>query len=152
MLMSMQTELVHMAKPTYKRAERVADQLRIEVADILAKKSKDPRLQKATVTDVHVTNDLRIAKVYVSVLGGQGQDDESAILKALESASGFVRSELGRRLELRYTPEVKFWLDSRGPRTERILKILDSLPPTSAEEGAESGSGLMPPESEGRKP
>jgi len=150
MLMSMQTELVHMAKPTYKRAERVADQLRIEVADILAKKSKDPRLRKVTVTDVHVTNDLRIAKVYVSVLGGQG--DESAILKALESASGFVRSELGRRLELRYTPEVKFWLDSRGPRTERILKILDSLPPTSAEEGAESGSGLMPPESEGRKP
>jgi len=115
-----------MSKPNYKRAERVADQLRIEVADILAKKSKDPRLKFVTVTNVEVTNDLRIARVYVSILGSQG--DEPAILKALNNASGFVRSEIGRRLELRYTPEVKFWPDTNGPRAERILKILDTLP------------------------
>ena len=125
-----------MSKSTYKRSERVADQLRIEVADILAKKSKDPRLQNVTVTHVEVTNDLRIARVYVSFSGNK--DDEPGILKALSSASGFVRSELGRRLELRYTPEVKFWSDSSGPRAERILNILDSLPLDSSSEVVDS--------------
>ena len=125
-----------MSKSTYKRSERVADQLRIEVADILAKKSKDPRLHNVTVTHVEVTNDLRIARVYVSFSGNK--DDEPGILKALSSASGFVRSELGRRLELRYTPEVKFWSDSSGPRVERILNILDSLPPDSSSEVVDS--------------
>ena len=143
-----QAELSNMAKPTYKRSERVADQLRIEVADILAKKSKDPRLHSVTVTDVKVTKDLRIARVYVSILGSQ--DDEPGILKALASASGFVRSELGRRLELRYTPEVKFWADSNGPRAERILKILDTLPPPSSEDAADSEAALPPNLPEGR--
>ena len=143
-----QAELSNMAKPTYKRSERVADQLRIEVADILAKKSKDPRLHSVTVTDVEVTKDLRIARVYVSILGSQ--DDERGILKALASASGFVRSELGRRLELRYTPEVKFWADSNGPRAERILKILDTLPPPSSEDTADSEAALPPNLPEGR--
>ena len=140
--MIMQVDPVVMSKPTFKRAERVADQLRIEVADILAKKSKDPRLHAVTVTDVEVTKDLRIARVYVSILGSQ--DEEPGILKALASASGFVRSELGRRLELRYTPEVKFWADSNGPRAERILKILDNLPPASSEDAADSEADFPP--------
>ncbi len=80
MPMMIQAELSNMAKPTYKRSERVADQLRIEVADILAKKSKDPRLHSVTVTDVEVTKDLRIARVYVSILGSE--DDKPGILKA----------------------------------------------------------------------
>ena len=129
------TNLSVMSKSAYKRAERVADQLRIEVADILAKKSKDPRLQNVTVTHVEVTNDLRIARVYVSFL--EKKDDAPGILKALSSASGFVRSELGRRLELRYTPEVKFWSDSSGSRAERILDILESLPPAGSSEVVE---------------
>jgi ribosome-binding factor A len=143
MRMMTQTNLSSMAKPTYKRSERVADQLRIEVADILAKKSKDPRLHAVTVTDVEVTKDLRIARVYVSILGSQ--EEEAGVLKALTSASGFVRSELGRRLELRYTPEVKFWSDSSGPRGDRILNILDTLPPASLEDDVEgSGTDLIP--------
>ena len=127
---------VTMSKPQYKRAERVADQLRIEVADILAKKSKDPRLHRVTVTDVEVTSDLRIARVYVSTLGQK--EDEPSVLKALDSASGFVRSELGRRLELRYTPEVKFWSDTTGPRAERILNLLDSLPPMGSPDSSKT--------------
>ncbi len=138
-----------MSKPTYKRAERVADLLRIEVADILAKKSKDPRLHCVTVTNVEVTNDLRIARVYVTTLGAQ--EDEPGIFKALESASGFVRSELGRRLELRYTPEVKFWPDSTGPRAERIFKILDALPHAHFQEDAGSGSEPPATSPEGRE-
>ena len=142
------TNSLAMSKSAYKRSERVADQLRIEVADVLAKKSKDPRLQNVTVTHVEVTNDLRIARVYVSFL--EKKDDEPGILKALSSASGFVRSELGRRLELRYTPEVKFWSDSSSPRTERILNILDSLPPASSLEVVDEDSSRAPNLPEGR--
>ena len=143
-----QVQSSRMSKSAYKRSERVADQLRIEVADILAKKSKDPRLQSVTVTHVQVTNDLRIARVYVSVLGSK--DDESQVLKALASASGFVRSELGRRLDLRYTPEVKFWADSSGPRAERILNILDALPPAHSSESVDSEKAMMPNQPEGQ--
>ena len=97
---------------------------------------------------MEVTNDLRIARVYVSFSGNK--DDEPGILKALSSASGFVRSELGRRLELRYTPEVKFWSDSSGPRAERILNILDSLPPDSSSEVVDSDIMRAPNLPEGR--
>lgn len=142
MRMMTQTNLSSMANPTYKRSERVADQLRIEVADILAKKSKDPRLHTVTVTNVEVTKDLRIARVYVSILGSQ--EEEARVLKALTSASGFVRSELGRRLELRYTPEVKFWADSSGPRGDRILNILDTLPPAISQD-VDDTEGDQPP-------
>ncbi len=148
MPMMTQTDQSRMSKPNYKRAERVADQLRIEVADILAKKSKDPRLQFVTVTNVEVTKDLRIARVYVSILGSQ--DEEPNVLKALNSASGFVRSEIGRRLELRYTPEIKFWIDSSWPRAERILKILDTLPPSDTGDvlGPSADHGAQDPEAQ----
>ena len=131
-----------MSKLKYKRSERVADQLRMEVADILAKKSKDPRLHCVTVTDVEVTNDLRIARVYVSLLGSQ--EAEPGILAVLAGASGFVRSELGHRLELRYTPEVKFLADSNGPRAKRILKILDELPSSDPFDSTHPDTDLLP--------
>ncbi|MDA0737751.1 MAG: 30S ribosome-binding factor RbfA [Nitrospirae bacterium] len=146
--MMTQTDQSSMSKPNYKRAERVADQLRIEVADILAKKSKDPRLQSVTVTSVEVTNDLRIARVYVSILGSR--EDEPGILKALNSAAGFVRSEIGRRLELRYTPEVKFWSDTKGPRADRILKILDTLPTSDTIDSSDSTTNIGSQESGGQ--
>ena len=131
-----------MAKPTYKRAERVADQIRMEVADILAKKSKDPRLNLVTVTDVEVSNDLRNARVYVTTLqSGNSIDD---VLAGLGHAMGFIRSELGRRLELRYTPELMFKSDVSGRQAERIWKILDELPSDSTEEmgSHEDASGI----------
>ncbi|GJL56241.1 MAG: ribosome-binding factor A [Nitrospirales bacterium] len=114
-----------MAKPGYKRAERVADQIRMEVADILARKIKDPRIGFVTVTDVDLSPDLRFAKIYVTSL----RDDESdeVALHGLSSAVGFVRGELGRRLELRYTPEIMFCEDGSRQHGRRIDQLLDSL-------------------------
>ncbi|MBI4401607.1 MAG: 30S ribosome-binding factor RbfA, partial [Nitrospirae bacterium] len=95
-----------MTKATYKRATRVADQIRMEVADIIMRKTKDPRLGSVTVTNVELTNDLRLARVFVTTLtDGQHAADAFA---GLTKASGFIRSELGRRLHLRYTPELIF--------------------------------------------
>jgi ribosome-binding factor A len=114
-----------MAKTGYSRADRVADQIRMEVADILMRKIKDPRVRSVTVTDVELTNDLRIARVFVTALGTDAETKD--VFAGLAKASGFVRSELGRRLALRYLPEVVFVKDVSGPRADRVLKLLDEL-------------------------
>lgn len=112
-----------MAKPTYKRATRVADQIRMEIADILMRKTKDPRIGVVTVTDVEVTDDLRLARVYVTVRGDEGTQKGAFI--GLEKAAGFIRSELGRRVQLRYTPELAFHRDEAGERGDRVLSLLE---------------------------
>jgi ribosome-binding factor A len=112
-----------MAKTAYKRATRVADQIRMEVADIIMRKTKDPRVASVTVTDI--TNDLRLARVFVTTL--LDAEHERLALAGLGKASGFIRSELGRRLNLRYTPEIVFQKDVSGPRGDRLLTILDHL-------------------------
>ncbi len=114
-----------MAKPSYKRAERVADLIRMEVADILARKTKDPRVGFMTVTGVDLSPDLRVAKVFVTTLQ-EGQEEEKA-LEGLTHALGFIRAELGRRLTLRYIPELKFCRDISEQRGNRIDQLLDSL-------------------------
>jgi ribosome-binding factor A len=114
-----------MAKTGYSRAERVADQIRMEVADILMRKIKDPRVRSVTVTDVELTNDLRIARIFVTALGNEAETKD--VFAGLTKASGFVRSELGRRLTLRYLPEVVFLKDVSGPRGDRVLQLLDEI-------------------------
>lgn len=114
-----------MSKTAYKRAARVAGQIRMEVAEILLRKTKDPRLQAVTVTDVELTDDLRIARVYVTV--GKDGDEEAGVFSGLAKATGFIRGEVGRRLSLRYNPELLFCKDTSGSRGDRILALLDSL-------------------------
>ena len=118
-------------KPVTKRATRVADQIRMEVADILMRKVRDPRLQAVTVTEVSVTNDLRLARVYFTS-GLDGAPDRE-IAEGLTKAAGFIRSELGQRLELRYTPELVFFKDVSGPRGDRVLALLDEVRPVRDE-------------------
>ncbi|MBM4123794.1 MAG: 30S ribosome-binding factor RbfA [Nitrospira sp.] len=112
-------------KTAYKRATRVADQIRMEVADIIMRKIKDPRLGFVTVTDVELTSDLRLARVFVTTL--EGGQTEADTLAGLAKAVGFIRAELGRRLRLRYTPELIFQKDVSGPRGDRLLNLLDEL-------------------------
>jgi ribosome-binding factor A len=114
-----------MSKTAYKRADRVADQIRMEVADILMRKIKDPRVHDVTVTDVELTADLRIAHIFVTTL--ETEEAERDVFTGLSKASGFVRSELGRRLSLRYLPDVIFKKDISGPRGDRIMQLLEGL-------------------------
>ncbi|HKS97507.1 MAG TPA: 30S ribosome-binding factor RbfA [Terriglobia bacterium] len=108
-----------------RRQERLADQIRTEVASILTEELKDPRIGFATVTRVELTADLGHARVFVSVLG----DEEARrnTLAGLESAAGFLRREITHRLRLRRAPEVVFVLD-RGPEdAARIEGLLEKL-------------------------
>ncbi len=99
--------------------------MKTEIADILSKKVKDPRIGFATITEVTVTPDFRHAWVYVTILEDQATTKET--LKGLGKASGFIRSELGRRLRLRRIPDITFQCDDHTSKTQQVLNILDTL-------------------------
>ena len=139
-------ENLTMSKTTYKRADRVADQIRTEVADILMRKIKDPRVRSVTVTDVELTADLRIAHIFVTTMEKDAAERE--VFAGLAKASGFVRAELGRRLSLRYLPEVIFKKDTSGLRGDRILALLDQLHVEPQQDGGQApsdSSDILPP-------
>ena len=117
-----------MSKTAYKRSTRVADQIRMEVADILMRKTKDPRVGVVTVTDVELTSDLRLARIFVTT--GPDEKQEAGALAGLANAAGFIRAELGH-VNLRYTPELIFQKDTTGLRGDRILSILHQLEESS---------------------
>jgi ribosome-binding factor A len=120
----------------FKRTERVSDQIRMEIADILMRRVKDPRVGFVTVTAVDVTADLKQAWVYVTVLQQGAQEAET--LDALSRAEGFIKGELGRRLKLRYVPDLKFVKDTSIDRVTRVLNLLDEVRPKQAESRDES--------------
>ena len=122
-----------LSKPSYKRTERVSDQMKQEIADILMRKIKDPRIGFVTVTDVDLADDLRNAKVFVSVYGGD--DQKKASLEGLKSASSFIRSELGRRMRLRYVPELLFRFDATVERGAHIMELLREIEDKKEKQG-----------------
>ncbi|MGM8364095.1 30S ribosome-binding factor RbfA [Virgibacillus sp. W0181] len=108
------------------RANRIAEQMKKEIGDILNRKIKDPRVGFVTITDVEVTGDLQQAKVFISVLGDEEEKKESLI--GLAKANGFIRAEIGNRIRLRKTPELFFEIDESieyGNRIETLLRDLD---------------------------
>lgn len=103
------------------RINRINDEIQRELAAQL-RNLKDPRVSgMVSITRVDTTNDLRYARVYVSVLN---KDQEKDVLKGLKSASGFLRRELGRVLQLRYTPELQFIGDDSIQHGAHILELL----------------------------
>jgi len=107
------------------RTNRVAEQMKKEIGEIINQKIKDPRVGFVTVTDIDLTNDLQHATVYVSVLGDESEKEESLI--GLSKASGFIRSEVGKRIRLRKVPEVVFKFDEAHEHGNRIESILRNL-------------------------
>jgi ribosome-binding factor A len=107
------------------RVSRVAERIKQEMSEILQRELKDPRIGFVTVTGVDVTNDLSQATIYLSVLGGDEQKE--ATLAALGKARGFIRTEIGRRIQLRHVPELTFKFDSSIEYGSRIERLLDEL-------------------------
>lgn len=107
------------------RSNRVAEQMKKELGDILNRKLKDPRLGFITITDVEVTGDLQQATVFISILGNEKEREDT--LLALEKAHGFIRSEIGNRMRLRKVPELLFEMDSSLEYGNRIDELLRDL-------------------------
>ena len=118
-----------MADPA--RARRVADRIHKTVAQVLERRIKDPRLGFVTITDVRVTGDLQQATVFYTVYGTEGERRRSA--SALKSATGLIRSEVGKALGIRLTPTISFQLDSL-PTTARSIE--DALAQAQARDAA----------------
>ncbi|OCA85433.1 ribosome-binding factor A [Bacillus sp. FJAT-27225] len=116
------------------RANRVGEQMKKELSEIIGRKIKDPRIGFVTVTDVQVTGDLQQATVYISVLGDEEQRENT--LKGLAKAKGFIRSEIGSRIRLRKTPEISFEFDESidyGNRIETLLTKIQNEDKESSE-------------------
>ncbi|MPQ42416.1 30S ribosome-binding factor RbfA [Clostridium tarantellae] len=109
------------------RGGRINEEVRKEVSDIIRNDVKDPRLNSMiSVTQVSVTKDLRYAKVYVSIFDNN-EDKKKENLLALKNSSGFIRRELGHRMNLRYTPEILFELDKSIDRGMHIDSLLNKI-------------------------
>lgn len=107
------------------RASRVSEQMKKELGEIVNQKLKDPRIGFVTITDVELTNDLQQATVYISVLGDDEEKDKT--LEGLQKATGFIRSEIGKRIRLRKVPEINFSFDEAHEYGSRIDSILQKL-------------------------
>jgi ribosome-binding factor A len=107
---------------SFKRSERVADAIRKEISDILLKEIGDPRIGCITITGVKLSDDLRQAKVFFVPMGKDRESGE--VQEHLQNASGFLRKELGKRLRLRFIPQIHFFYDGSfeyGSRIDRLL-------------------------------
>jgi len=107
------------------RHDRVREAIREEVSNILIKELKDPRLGFVTITDVELSQDMRHAKVFFSVLGKD--EDYQKTQGALDSALGFIRRLVAERINLRFAPEIIFREDRSSEYSTRIQQVLDEI-------------------------
>lgn len=108
------------------RSGRINEEIRKELSDIIRNEIRDPRLSAmVSVTKVDVTKDLRYAKVYVSIFGSETERNNS--LEALKRSAGFLRREIGHRINLRYTPEILLQLDTTIEHGMHIDALLEQI-------------------------
>ena len=104
------------------RVDKLADQIKVIVAEMLERRIKDPRLGFVTVTDVRLTGDSRDATVFYTVLGSE--EEQAATAAALRSATGLIRAQVGKQLGLRFTPTLTFLLDAVPENARQIDDLL----------------------------
>lgn len=118
-----------------KRAVRVGDQILKDLADLLIRKVRDPRVDGVTLTGISLSNDLKHARVYYSVLGDKSEIERSQ--NGLDSAKGYIKREIGRRLNLRYMPDIIFEHDptlETGNQIERLFEKIRTEDPEYSDE------------------
>lgn len=124
---------------TYRRQDQLGEVISHELSDLLRTRMKDPRLGFASITGVQLSPDLRHAKVFVSVMGDEAE--QRASMRALQSASGFLRHELAQRLTVRHVPEIEFRLDQSIARGAHVLSLINQV---SAESPQDHANGVAP--------
>ncbi|MEA2120033.1 30S ribosome-binding factor RbfA [Halovibrio sp. HP20-50] len=109
----------------FKRTDRVADQLQKELAVLIQREVKDPRLGMVTVSGVTVSRDLGYADVYVTLLGEQEPERIKENLQVLKRAAGFLRSQIAKRIKLRHVPELRFHFDESVVRGQQLSSLIE---------------------------
>lgn len=131
------------------RIERVTEAIKKEASIIIHDKLKDPRLGFVTISRVEMTQDLRYAKIFFSVLGKE--EDYQKTKNALNSASGFIRRLIARRINLKFAPEIGFKEDRSGEYSIRIQKALEEIKELSAPHSASDTGARIKIRKEGRR-
>jgi len=111
--------------PSQARARRLGERIQEELADILMRQASDPRLQSITITGVDVDRELAFATVYITAT--DAEDRAKEVLEGLESARGFLRSQLAARIQLRSFPQLRFRWDLTQIRAARIEELLEQI-------------------------
>jgi len=116
------------------KQDRMSEQIRLILSDLMLREVSDPRLQHVTVTEVKLDAELMFADVYVNALGDESRRDE--VMEGLDRANGFLRRSVGKRVRIRNTPELHFHWDVTLERGERMNQLLDNLdiPPAPEED------------------
>lgn len=112
-------------RPGYKRSLRIAGLLKRQISRLVREELKDPDIGEMTIIEVIVSNDLRIAKIYISSL--EDEEHRQRTLEGLKRATSFIRGKLGVYTELRYIPELRFFYDRGAEHAEKIDKIIKHL-------------------------
>lgn len=107
----------------FPRAKRIGEQVQRELAELVRREVRDPRLGPVTITGVEVTRDLGYAKVYYTLLGGQG--DREAAQEILSGAAPYLRHELGKRMRAHSTPELRFHYDIQMEQGAQLRALID---------------------------
>lgn len=123
------------------RQERTAEQIQIILSELFLKEVSDPRLAGVTITEVLIDRELQHANIYVNALGDDDRQEE--VMAGLQSASGFLRSQIAQRLDLRAAPSVHFHWDPRLRFIDEVNALLDGLeiPPATDVESADESAG-----------
>ena len=109
----------------YQRSDRVGDLLVELISELLRREIRDPRLGAVTITAAKVSKDLRHARVYFNLFGDR--ENKKAVLVGLQSATGFIRSKIGKQLSLRFVPTIEFFYDETQDEAQRIENLLKQV-------------------------
>ena len=112
-------------KMRFKRSQRLQELLVKEISLLIQKGLKDPRIGFATVTHIDLTDNLRYAKVFVSIIGNDAEAEST--IEGLNNAKGYIRGLLGKNLYLRYVPDLNFQKDESSEKLDKISRLLGKI-------------------------
>lgn len=121
----------------FKRTDRLGDAIQRILAQLIQMEIRDPRIGMVNINDVDVTRDLSIARVFVTFVGKETDEECDKAAKALNNASGFLRSQLAKQLDIRVTPRLTFVYDKTSVRGQHLSQLIDKA--VKQDRGADSG-------------
>lgn len=110
---------------TYSRSERVANKIHAVITELISKKMADPRIEMATITQIIMTSDLRIADVYISVFGSKKRIKDA--VEGLKQSKKFIKKKIAPKLGLKYMPDLRFFYDDSFDKAAKLDRILKSV-------------------------
>lgn len=127
---------VGLGRQEQKRSARVADAIRMELAVLMLNKVRDPKLGEVNISRVEVTDDLKIARIFFTLLSGKKK--AGAVEKSLLKARGFMRSHLAKTLNLRYTPDLQFRYDDTADKVAQVESLFQEIENERKDRGEDS--------------